>query len=263
MVQQFSMEALHHIMMTNKCQILAMFDEMSVMYSQLDAYKHPGSRLDRCTLLDLYGAGSWSRNFKNKENSTVKMPKTSFNMCGFSFIVKMLIPEDVDAFNDRQFFVCPAEVEYKYEDLKVPMDDTIPMLHEIFHIVKNAHKSKKVYMFEEAAHSLFIEDHDNLSERKLVIIDDEDRRGLLSKAKGQLARIAMVIHTLDQAIARSMDEEQQWSCTVTTSSLDMAKLVMDYIIDQKFALMPPEIKIDSAATSTDSDGIFKLRNSHS
>ena len=71
-VQQFSMEALHHIMMSNECQILGMYDEMSVMYGQLDAYKHSGSRLDRSTLLDLYNGGSWSRNFRNKEQAMAK-----------------------------------------------------------------------------------------------------------------------------------------------------------------------------------------------
>ena len=36
-VQQFSMEALHH-MLKNYHQILGMYDETSVMYGQLDAY---------------------------------------------------------------------------------------------------------------------------------------------------------------------------------------------------------------------------------
>ena len=113
-VQQFSMEALHHIMARNNSQILGMYDEMSVMYGQLDAYKHSGSRLDRSTLLDLYNGGSWSRNFKNKDHTAIKMQETSFNMCGFiqpSFIVKMMESSDPDAFNDRQFFICPEEVE--------------------------------------------------------------------------------------------------------------------------------------------------------
>ena len=39
-VQQFSMEALHHIMTQNKSQMLGLYDEMTVMYGQLDAYKH-------------------------------------------------------------------------------------------------------------------------------------------------------------------------------------------------------------------------------
>ena len=91
------MEALHHIMMRNNCQILGMYDEMSVMYSQFDAYKHQGSKLDRSTLLELCGGGSWSRSFKNKEHTTCKMQECSFNMCGFiqpSFVVKMLEGND-------------------------------------------------------------------------------------------------------------------------------------------------------------------------
>ena len=56
-----------------------MYDEMSIMYGQLDAYKH--SRLDRSTLLDLYNGGSWTRNFKNREQASVKMHRTAFNMC--------------------------------------------------------------------------------------------------------------------------------------------------------------------------------------
>ena len=101
------MEALHHVMMSNNCQILGMYDEMSVTYGQLDAYKHSGMRLDRSTLLDLYNGGSWSRNFWNKEQVMAKMQKTAFNMCGFmqsAFVLSMLDTSDSEAFNDHQFF---------------------------------------------------------------------------------------------------------------------------------------------------------------
>ena len=134
-VQQFSMEALHHIMNRNNCQILGMYDEMSQMYSQLDAYKHQGSRLDQVTLLDLYNGGSWSRNFKNKDQKTSKMQETAFNMCGViqpNFAINMLDNKDPDAFNDRQFLVCPEEVEFKYHQLKVPMDESISSFDDIF-----------------------------------------------------------------------------------------------------------------------------------
>ena len=78
-VQQFSMEALHHFMMANNCQILGVYDKMSVMHGQLDAYKHSGSRLDRSTLLDLYNGGSCSRNFQIDDQAMVKMQQTGFN----------------------------------------------------------------------------------------------------------------------------------------------------------------------------------------
>lgn len=148
-VQQFSMEALHQIMMRNNCQILGMYDEMSVMYGQLDAYKHLGSRLDCSTLLDLYNGGSWCRNFKNKESASTKMRQTSFNMCGFmqpSFMVKMLSNIDPDGFNDRQFFVCSEEVDKKYTDLKVPMDESVPKLDRVLTEVKVAHSKQVEYV---------------------------------------------------------------------------------------------------------------------
>lgn len=69
LVQQFSMEALHQVMMRNRNQVLGLYDEMSVMYGQLDAYKHSRSTLDHSTLLDLYNGGSWSRNFQNRATS--------------------------------------------------------------------------------------------------------------------------------------------------------------------------------------------------
>lgn len=245
-VQQFSMEALHHTMLKNKNQILALYDEMSVMYSQLDAYKHSGSRLDRSTLLDLYNGGSWSRNFKNKDNSTIKMQQTCFNMCGFiqpSFVVKMLESTDPDAFNDRQFFICPEEVEYKYNELKLPMDFTVANLEDIFRALKRAHENKVTYTFDQLAMENFIKFHDELSDRKLSIKDDEDRRGILSKAKGQLARLAMVVHAIDRAVKILALEVTGWSSTIEVDSLNTAKTIMDYILDQKFALMLPEIKI--------------------
>ena len=80
------------------------------------------------SLLDLYNGGSWSRNFKNKENTDIKMNKTAFNMCGFiqpAFVAKILEANDPDAFNDMQFFICPAKVEYNTMIFKVPMDDSI------------------------------------------------------------------------------------------------------------------------------------------
>ena len=246
-VQQFSMEALHHIMLKNSHQILGMYDEMSVMYGQLDAYKHSGSRLDRSTLLDLYNGGSWSRNFKNKDQSMSKMRKTAFNMCGFiqpSFVVEMLQSSDPDGFNDRQLFVCPEETEYKYEQLQVPMDPTVADLKSVFKAIQSAHKQSVVYTFDVQAREAFIVTHDDLCDRKLSIPDDEDRRGIISKFKGILARIAMVLHSLETGIVTEANSDEpaddtEWNTTVTHENVQQ---IMNYLIDQKFALMPPEIR---------------------
>ena len=247
-VQQFSMEALHHVMMKNNSQILGMYDEMSIMYGQLDAYKHPGSRQDRAQLLDLYNGSMWSRTFKNKDTSNSKMQHTAFNMCGFiqpSFVVQMLQQKDPEAFNDRQFFICPPEVEYNYSDLKVPMDPSVPKLTELFKNIMNDHESEVCYTFGDEAHDKFIELHDKLSDRKLSIVDDEDRRGVISKGKGQLARLAMVIHCLEQALEHytTDGEDIEWDYSISVKSVCQAAEVLDYIISQKFALMMPEIHI--------------------
>ena len=44
------------------------------------------------------------------------MHHAAFNMCDFiqpTFVVGVLNASDPDAFNDRQFFVCPREVEFQ------------------------------------------------------------------------------------------------------------------------------------------------------
>ena len=240
--QQFSMEALHHIMMSNNCQILGMYDEMSVMYGQLDAYKHSGSRLDRSTLLDLYDGGSWSRNFRNKEQAMVKMQQTAFNMCGFiqpAFVLSMLDSSDPDVFNDRQFFICPEEVEYLYSDLEVPMDPTVVHLEDIFRRIKYAHQKMIEHRFDDAAKAAFIRARDELCTRKMSIPDDEDRRGILSKARGQLARMAMTIHSLEQAVehpmnaseicssGESLPTEIQWNATIKEDSVIKAEVITE------------------------------------
>lgn len=55
----------------------------------------------------------------------------------------------------------------------------------------------------------------------MAIIDDEDHRGILSKAKGQLARLAMVIHSLQM---------QLLFLKMMNNSVNSAKVVLDYLI---------------------------------
>ena len=47
---------------------------------------------------------------------------------------------DPDAFNNRQFFICPEEVEYMYSDLKVLMDPTV---EDIFRRVESNMHTKR------------------------------------------------------------------------------------------------------------------------
>ena len=88
LVEQFSFEQLHSVMLNNNGNALSLYDEMSTMYEQLDVYKHAGSRQDRFTLLKLYNGSSWSRSFRS-----ISVPCTAFKMSGFiqtAFLVQML-----------------------------------------------------------------------------------------------------------------------------------------------------------------------------
>ena len=258
-VQQSSMEALHNIMLRNGSQILGLYDEMSVMYGQLDAYKYSGSTLDRSTLLNLYKGGSWARNFKNKLGPS-KMLKTAFNMSGFiqpAFVLSTHNKCDADGFNDHQLFDCPEEVEYKYKDLKVPMDESILSLALVFKLLHDVHLEKRTYTMNEEAMDVFIQYHDGLVDRKRAIPDDENRRGILSKAKGQCARLSMIQYVLGQAVgvASELHEEQcygpkdislkcsTWSTEVTASAVKSAVVITNHFIQQKFLLMPPELVV--------------------
>ena len=90
LVEQFSFEQLHSVMLNNNGNALSLYDEMSTMYEQLDVYKHAGSRQDRFTLLKLYNGSSWSRSFRS---ISARVPFTALNMSGFiqpAFLVEML-----------------------------------------------------------------------------------------------------------------------------------------------------------------------------
>ena len=240
-------------MLQNNSQMLGLYDEMTVMYGQLDAYKHSGSTLDRSTLLDLYNGGSWARNFKNK-NGPSKLQKTAFNMAGYiqpAFVVNMLEKPDIDGFNDQQLFDCPPEVDFKYGALKVPVDATLPSLDTIFRIIRMMHVDKLVYTMNEEAMANFVIYHDSLVERKKGIPDDENCRGVLSKAKGQFARIAMVLHVLNQAVkvAQTLHLLEQtnkeaivehcsdWSTDIGVYAVVHAEVIMNHFIAQKFCMM--------------------------
>ena len=106
------------------------------------------------------------------------------------------------------------------------------------------HKKMVHYTFDENGKQAFIVAHDELCERKQAIPDDEDRRGVLSKAKGQLARLAMILHSLRIALA----DEPVWDTMVTKEDVDHAKVIIDFVIEQKFRLMPPEMKVVAVAS---------------
>ena len=121
-------------------------------------------------------------------------------MSGFiqpALLLDLLQKEDIDGFNDRQLFDCPAEIDPMYDQL-TPLDTTIT-LKEVLDTIKDVHQDQDeiIYTLSEDGMSVFTSFHDDIVLRRQSIPDDENRRGVPSKVKGQLARIALALHSLE------------------------------------------------------------------
>ena len=77
LVEHFSFEELRYTMKHNNNRILGLYDELSLLYEQLDHYK--AGQADRKTILTING-GCWRRNFRST-TSTIR--NTCFNITGF------------------------------------------------------------------------------------------------------------------------------------------------------------------------------------
>ncbi len=239
-IDHFSFEELHTIMCRNRGQILGLFDEMSSFYGQLDLYKH-SSTMDRKTLLTLNGGGSWARNYKSYSAS---MDLTSFNVTGFiqpAFVYEMLnLVPDADGLNDRQLFDFPPERELHLDELKVPMASDTPDLLSLFSAVYDHHTTGLVeYHLQGEAFKLYEKTHDELVDLK-INTKNENAQGILSKARGYCARIAMVIHCLEQALERidNIDENVQlWELSVTPKAVEAAAAITHHLNHQKFQML--------------------------
>lgn len=256
MVNHFSFEKLHQVMSNNRNQILGTYDELTQFYNMLDQYKS-NSTMDRKTLLALNGGGQWTRDFKN---GSCTMENTCFNITGFiqpAYVVKMMALDDFDGFNDRQLFICPKERDVDYQEL-TPKDPQIPNLKRVYQTIKDLHTSHRTYTFDPEAQAKFEQYHDELKRRKLAIPDDENRRGIIAKAIGQMARVSMILHVLDFAVQAAFEEGtgqekdpilKEIPKMIAESTVATAITILNHVIETKFALMPPEEKLQDEPTS--------------
>ena len=137
-------------------------------------------------------------------------------------------------------------------DQLTPLVTTIT-LKEVLDTIKDVHKDQDeiIYTLSEDGMSVFTSFHDDIVLRRQSIPDDENRRGVLSKAKGQLARVALALHSLEQAVhmlhCQNTITPQEWSFNIDEQTVNQAVELMNHFISQKFALLP-EFKI------SDTDG---------
>ena len=106
--------------------------------------------------------------------------------------MKMMALDDFDGSNDRQLFICPKERDVDYQEL-TPKDPNIPNLKSVYEIIKELHSNQTTYTFDQEVHAKFERYHNDLKRRKLAISDGENRRGIIAKAIGQMARVSMIL----------------------------------------------------------------------
>lgn len=53
---------------------------------------------------------------------------------------------------------------------------------------------------DKDAHKVFKKYHDELKQRKLTIMHDDNWRGIIAKEIGQMACVCMIVHVLDNAL---------------------------------------------------------------
>ena len=256
-IDHFSFEELHNVMRRNNGQVLGLFDEMSTLYSLLDLFKHSGSVMDRKTLITLNGGTSWTRNYRNYSAS---MPNTAFNISGFiqpAFVEKMLMSDDADGFNDRQLFCFPPQRDVFLGELKLPLPSHLPALRDVYETVRSFHSDKCTYTFTDEGYQQFTVCHDALVTRQSCQ-SNESIQGILSKARGYIARTAMIIFVLQQAVEHvtttstrdtdsaglhqpspspSLSPSPTWSYKVTSSCVEAASTILDYLCKQKMMMM--------------------------
>ena len=94
-------EELHYTMNRNNNRIIGLYDELSLLYEQLNHYK--ACQADRITILTVIHGGCWHRNFR----STSIMRHTCFNLTGFvqpGTVVELCNNRDHEGLMDRQLF---------------------------------------------------------------------------------------------------------------------------------------------------------------
>ena len=197
-VEHFSFEELHYTMKRNDNRILGLYDELSLLYEQLDRYK--AGQTDRKTILTLINGGCWRRNFRS---STSTIRNTCFNLTGFvqpTTLVRLCNDKDDDGLMDRQLFSCPPEIHYDYDEY-TSLPPSTPSLMKIFKLIDEKNPPDTTYTLTPEAHSEFIHFHDSINERiRAEHPHDHDRKSVLSKAHGQLLRLSATQWNIDQAL---------------------------------------------------------------
>ncbi len=109
-------------------------------------------------------------------------------------------------------------------------------------VIMDNHKCSLEYSLGNLtpAYEAYRKAHDRLVDQKIAT-RNEALQGIYVKARGYLARLAMILHALEQAIqSNSSGEEEEtlvWDTQVTESSVLAAEAIIQHLNTQKEIMM--------------------------
>lgn len=70
----------------------------------------------------------------------------------------------------------------------------------------------------------------------------------------------MIVHVLQQGFTATTQGDFEWNTEINGTTMEYAKAIMNYLIAQKFELMPPEIRLTNCSESA--TGLDKAQLNH-
>ncbi|XP_046374459.2 uncharacterized protein LOC124147749 [Haliotis rufescens] len=151
---------------------------------------------------------------------------------------------DADGLSDRVLVVCPRDHGCHSEQTTPSSVESLPPIQRILSSIRNYHQVQTVsYVFTEDGRTTFQRCRAELELWQSGFLYDERRRGVLAKAAGHLARFCAVLTALKNGLdlsARGSGAHVLPSTAITADTVDSARQILMYLINQKMSFLPNE-----------------------
>ena len=102
------------------------------------------------------------------------------------------------------------------------------------------HQSSVQYNFADGAYEACRKAHDKLVDLKAATTN-EDLQGVYAKSRGYVARVAMIIYALEQAVlvvgTDNTANIPTWMAAIDVSAVEAAEAIMHHLNNQKMIMM--------------------------
>jgi hypothetical protein len=159
---------------------------------------------------------------------------------------------------DRVLTMCPAEKLVLFEDLQ-DIPDSMPTIGSILNEIYKSHpRDVEInYRFSDEALEYFATTYNDYITKK-ADTPNSDYRGIFSKARGQIARIALAIHVLQLSVTSELTPNIDR--VIPIEPLRRAKSLMDLYIKHKLALIPTlddiPLEVEEIISPADVTGVY-------